>query len=90
MSDIRIVESCPTSKEEMYKATINMKCSEFAKRNNCSNIRYHCVINEYMNETLEVCAPKRIIFGNADIALYSLSNRWYILYELRYLSIFLF
>lgn len=63
MSDIRIVESCPTSKEEMYKATINMKCSEFAKRNNCSNIRYHCVINEYMNETLEVCAPKRIIFG---------------------------
>lgn len=66
MTDIKIVESCPTSIKEMYEAAYNMKCAEFAARKNCSDIRYHCVINEYMNETLEVCAPKRFIFGNAD------------------------
>lgn len=88
MADIKIVESCPTSIKEMYEAANDMKCAEFAARKNCSNIKYHCVINEYTNETLEVCAPNRFIFGNADKALYCLSNRWYILYELMYLSFF--
>lgn len=64
VTDIKIVESCPTSIKEMYEAANDMKCAEFAARKNCSNIKYHCFINEYTNETLEVCAPNRFIFGH--------------------------
>lgn len=63
VNDIRIVDSCPTSKEEMENAANNKNCTKFAKNRNCTHLEYHCVINTYMNETLEVCAPKRFIFG---------------------------
>lgn len=65
--NLRIVKSCPKSKDEWDRAAHDMKCNELAERGNCTNtvkqLRYHCVINSYMNETLEVCAPIRFIFG---------------------------
>lgn len=67
INDIKIVESCPTSKEKRDKAAIKKNCTGLAELRNCTNaknqLQYHCVINAYMNETLEVCAPTRFIFG---------------------------
>lgn len=66
IDNINIVLSCPTSKEDRDIAARRMKCNEFAKLKNCSNeqLKYHCVMNAFMNETLEVCAPVRFIFGH--------------------------
>lgn len=61
------VRSCPTSEEEWEIAARNKNCSKIALQQNCSSaekFQYHCVLNGYRNETLEVCAPSRIIFGH--------------------------
>lgn len=61
------VGSCPTSKEEWEIAARKKNCSKIASKQNCSSVekfQYHCVINGYRNEFLEVCAPSRIIFGH--------------------------
>lgn len=65
IDNIHIVLSCPTSKQDRDRAARRMKCNKFAKLKNCTNdkLEYHCVINAFMNETLEVCAPVRFIFG---------------------------
>lgn len=60
------VTSCPTSKAEWDDAARRKNCSSIASKQNCSlaeHFQYHCVINEFRNELLEVCAPSRIIFG---------------------------
>lgn len=88
---INIVQSCPTSKEEWNRAAYDKNCTELAQRNNCTpvseRLEYHCVINTFKNETLEVCAPARVIFGNVVILLFCLSNCKILIhfYELMYL-----
>nr|XP_034322577.1 uncharacterized protein LOC117688566 [Crassostrea gigas] len=62
-----LVASCPASKIEWDAAACKKNCSRIASEQNCTpvdNFRYHCVINSYRNETLEVCAPSRIVFGH--------------------------
>lgn len=64
---IQLVKKCPSSKEEWDDAANNKNCGKSAGRQNCTiadDFLYHCVINAYINETLEVCAPKRIILGS--------------------------
>nr|XP_034331054.1 uncharacterized protein LOC117690691 isoform X3 [Crassostrea gigas] len=64
---VRAVERCPTDSESWEMAAKNMNCG--AIKQNCSqssnrhHFQYHCVINAWMNETLEVCALNRTIFG---------------------------
>lgn len=61
------VRSCPMSKKEWEIAARKKNCSKIASQQNCSSaekFQYHCVINGYRNETLEVCAPLRMIFGH--------------------------
>lgn len=60
------VSSCPTSKKEWDIAARKKNCSKIASHQKCSSVekfQYHCVLNGYRNETLEVCAPSRVIFG---------------------------
>lgn len=62
-----IVDSCPTSKTEWDNAAVRKNCNRIASKQNCGPVDqfvYHCVINGYRSETLEVCAPSRIIFGH--------------------------
>lgn len=57
---------CPRTKEEWYIAATRKDCSRLAGRQTCtdaSEFRYHCVINGFQNETFEVCAPRRLIYG---------------------------
>lgn len=64
---IKAVEKCPTNKEEYNVAASKKQCSLIAAKHNCSAANrhiYHCVINSFRNETLEACAPEKIIFGN--------------------------
>lgn len=64
---VRTVERCPTDSKSWEMAAKNMNCD--AIKQNCSQsssrrlFQYHCVINAWMNVTLEVCAPNRTIFG---------------------------
>lgn len=64
-TDLKIVTICPTSKEEWDRAAQKKICSQFvALDTDEEQYEYHCVINAFLNETLEVCAPKKLIFGN--------------------------
>lgn len=70
VNDVKIVTSCPKSKEEWDIAALKKNCSKLtavAKTKNCTikekQPEYHCVFNSFRNKLLEVCADKRIIFG---------------------------
>lgn len=59
---VEIVEKCPDNEEEWTRAAARKNCAAYARY--CSNpteFVYHCVINSYINATLEVCAYKAYI-----------------------------
>lgn len=64
---VQIVDECPTSLEKWKKASDRKNCAAFA--NQCSKpkqLQYHCVINPFVNETIEVCAyAKNIVLGRS-------------------------
>lgn len=63
-TDLKIVTICPTSKEEWDSAALKKNCSQFvALDTNEERYEYHCVINAFLNATLEVCAPEKSMFG---------------------------
>lgn len=67
VDSVTTVGSCPTTKAEWDAAARRKDCSRIASTQKCSDVDkfvYHCVINGYRNQTLEVCAPLRIIFGH--------------------------
>lgn len=57
-----IVSSCPRTNEEWEKAAARKNCENLTQP--CPNYIYHCVINAWMNATVEVCAPSKVIVGN--------------------------
>lgn len=65
---VKVVASCPTSKPGRDIAASKKNCEQLAAKALCRTSKktylYHCVINGFRNQTLEVCAPRRIIFGN--------------------------
>lgn len=64
-STIQIVDDCPHSKQKWMEAEARKNCTAYA--NQCDEperLVYHCVINEYVNLTLEVCAyAQNIVLG---------------------------
>lgn len=56
-----VVGSCPRNASEWNERSIRKNCSTF--KHTCSSFEYHCVINTWVNETVEVCAPKTNIIG---------------------------
>lgn len=56
------VKSCPQNHMEWSKAAARKGCEKMA--HSCLSFEYHCVINAWGNETIEVCAPKLQIVGN--------------------------
>lgn len=60
------VESCPTNNQEWENAAKLKNCKITAAQQKCSNPNkfvYHCVIDGFESETLEVCAPQKLITG---------------------------
>lgn len=64
-STVQIVEDCPNSEEQLKQAAMRKNCAAYASQ--CSEperLEYHCVINPFMNQTLEVCAyAQNIVLG---------------------------
>lgn len=58
------VEYCPRTKEEWNTAAIKKDCGRLVGGKGCMEAKYHCLINQYANETVEVCAREKIIFGS--------------------------
>lgn len=63
-STVQVVDGCPDSEESWREAAVRKKCDVHAKQ--CSEperLVYHCVINPYVNQTLELCAYSQNIVG---------------------------
>lgn len=64
-STVQIVEDCPRSEETWREAAARKNCASYASQ--CSEpekLKYHCVINPFINQTLEVCAyAQNIVLG---------------------------
>lgn len=67
---VKVVASCPRSKQEWDNAASNKNCNQIATNALCKTSNkpyfYHCVINGFRNATLEVCKPRKVIFGNLN------------------------
>lgn len=60
------MESCPTNYQEWEAAAKLKNCNITAAQQKCSEAEifvYHCVIDWFENDTLEVCAPQTLITG---------------------------
>lgn len=62
---VKVVEDCPESEEKWREAAEKMNCAEYTDQcDEPERLFYHCVINAFVNQTLEVCAYRRnIVFG---------------------------
>lgn len=64
-STVQVVDGCPVSEESWRERAAVKKCAAYASQ--CAEperLVYHCVINPYVNQTLEVCAyPQNIVNG---------------------------
>lgn len=61
-STVKIVDNCPDSEEKWRQAAARKNCAVYA--NQCDEpdrLVYHCVINTFLNETIEVCAYGKTI-----------------------------
>lgn len=65
----KVVPDCPDSVDKWNEASERKNCTQYASQ--CSEpekLEYHCVINPFINETLEVCAyGQYIISGSKKI-----------------------
>lgn len=65
----KVVPDCPDSVDKWKEASERKNCTQYASQ--CSEpekLEYHCVINPFINETLEVCAyGQYIISGSKKI-----------------------
>ncbi|XP_061177444.1 uncharacterized protein LOC133186228 [Saccostrea echinata] len=64
LSTVVNVVSCPKNKAEWERQSKQKDCSKvFQSCVKPEDFLYHCLINEYMNMTIEVCAPSVSILG---------------------------
>lgn len=87
VNSVEEVASCPTTTEENDRAASKKNCSRITLGKKCNNyqLSYHCVINGYGNQTLEVCAPwKQIVGGNVLQPCVYISTGTYSLTEVRH------
>lgn len=74
---IKIVDECPKTEQAWKDAAARKGCHMLAATQYCSKFQYHCLVNQWQNATLEVCAPIWYISGNSNVC-YSFVNDSYI------------
>lgn len=61
---VQSVPNCPTTEAEMDEAAQKKKCELMADTKNCDGKPvYHCLLNQWRNETLEMCTSPWYISG---------------------------
>ncbi|XP_056014911.1 uncharacterized protein LOC125674690 isoform X2 [Ostrea edulis] len=71
-STAKAVQVCPKTAAEWATAASKKGCHNM--KNSCGSFEYHCVINAWQNETIEVCSTVINIVGNV-CAEYSFGGR---------------
>lgn len=73
---VQTVEGCPTSEGTWREAATRKNCAAYASQcNEPERLEYHCVINPFINQTLEVCAyAQNIVLGKLYIFIYDRLN----------------
>lgn len=60
---MKIVSDCPDSEEKWREAAERKNCAAYASQcDEPQRLVYHCTINAFSNQTLEVCAYWKYIF----------------------------
>lgn len=73
---VQIVEDCPNSEQKWMELARRKNCTAYASQcDEPQRLVYHCVINEYANQTLEVCAYGRIIVSGYCTEYNYIGNR---------------
>ena len=63
-----MIDKCPENEEDWQKAAAIKNCSMYAHQcDNPDKFVYHCAVNPYINETLEVCAIQKTIVRGKKI-----------------------
>lgn len=66
LATVQTVTSCPTNEAELSRAKQRKQCQHLAFIQKCATpakFKYHCVLNTWNNDTVEVCAPEIISQG---------------------------
>ncbi|XP_062596710.1 uncharacterized protein LOC134258183, partial [Saccostrea cucullata] len=71
LSTLNEVPNCPRNQHDWEKAAARKDCNQISKSDNKPFV-YHCLINEWANATVEVCAPTWFVSGFC--AMYSSSD----------------
>nr|XP_034333546.1 uncharacterized protein LOC117691492 isoform X1 [Crassostrea gigas] len=59
---VEIVDNCPHTEDKWMEAAARKNCETYASQcDEPDRFVYHCVINAFINQTLEVCAYRRVI-----------------------------
>lgn len=73
---VEVVDDCPDSEEKWRKAGARKNCTAYASQcDKPHQLVYHCVINSYKNETLELCAYGKYILSGYCTEYSLLGNR---------------
>nr|XP_022289673.1 uncharacterized protein LOC111101464 isoform X2 [Crassostrea virginica] len=59
---VKVVATCPQTQNEWTERSRNKNCESY--NHSCTSFEYHCVMNTWGNETVEVCAPRLKIIGS--------------------------
>ena len=70
---VLVIDNCPTNPSEWKERALQKNCSEYPQT--CFKpLEYHCLLNPYGNESLEVCAPNTWLDKRKFFAFNAYSN----------------
>ncbi|XP_062620689.1 uncharacterized protein LOC134282301 [Saccostrea cucullata] len=68
LGTVRRVDYCPSNERSWKEAEFKKGCGNI--KQDCVDSKrflYHCILTDMMNETIEVCAPIRVMFGYCPV-----------------------
>nr|XP_022346069.1 uncharacterized protein LOC111138409 isoform X2 [Crassostrea virginica] len=74
---LKIVRRCPANGTEWEREAKIKNCSKIHGINGCQKVEYHCLVNAYRNETIEICSTPRIIQAFCPIYHENIPNQDY-------------
>lgn len=66
---VQVVKNCPENQREWEEAAQRKNCLVIQKYENCSKVEYHCLVNAFRNETIEVCTNSKYLQGKYSFVI---------------------